>query len=61
MVATGQPALRVATFAELATRTLNNTIYGNFGACSPTGSEIQIQIQCYAWQLAAHYVLHPLI
>ena len=35
IVATGQPALRVATFAELATRALKHTVYGNFRSCSP--------------------------
>ena len=35
MVATGWPALCVATFAMLATRALKHTIYGNFGACRP--------------------------
>jgi len=41
MVATGQLALHVATFAELATRALKYTIYSNFGACSPTGPKFR--------------------
>ena len=61
MVATGQPVLCVATFAELATRALKHTKYSNFGTCRPTGPEIWAQIQCYAWQLVGHYTLHPLI
>jgi hypothetical protein len=43
MVATGHPALRVATCchisAELATRALKHTIYSNFGTYSPHGQE----------------------
>ena len=61
MVATGHLALRVATFAKLATRVLKYTIYSNFGAFSPTGPKIWSQIQPYVWQLAWCYVLHPLI
>ena len=59
MVATGHPALRIATFAKLATRALKYTIYSNFGTCSPTGPKIRAQIQRYAWQLARRYTLHP--
>jgi len=58
MVATGL-ALRVATFAELATRALKYTIYSNFGAFSPAGPEIRSQIRRYVWQLAWRYALHP--
>jgi hypothetical protein len=60
MVATRHLALvRVATFAMLATRALKHTIYGNFGAYSPTGLEILAQIQHYAWQPTRRYALHP--
>jgi len=38
MVATGQPALCIAT---LTTRALKHTIYSNFRACSLAGPDIQ--------------------
>ena len=44
MVATGQMALHVGPFIELATRALKTTIYSNFRVCRASGPEIWTEI-----------------